>query len=80
LPGLFLLCGSLVLILYRAISRKESRNLNGLILMMSLALLLIYTVGEVAVGHGLEILVYWIAFLAALELLPDALFRHEDLR
>jgi len=34
----------------------------------------------VAVGHGLEILVYWIAFLAALELLPDALFRHEDLR
>ena len=79
LPGLFLLCGALLLILYRTITRKQSRDLNGLMLMMAIALLLIYTVGEVAVGHGLEILVYWIAFLGTMELLLGTIFRSDDL-
>lgn len=75
LPGLFLLAGSLIWISYRAISQKQSRTLNGLMWMMSIALLLTFTVGEVAVGHGLEILIYWIAFLAILELLSNSQFR-----
>lgn len=52
LPGMFFLCDSLIL--YCAIIRNQSRVLNGLMVMMSIALLLIYCVGGVAVGHGLE--------------------------
>jgi len=73
LPGLFLLCGSLILILCRSFKKMELGRLKGLIFMMSIALLLTYTVGELAVGHGLEILIYWIALLATLGLLINPL-------
>ena len=73
LPGLFLLCGSLILILCRSFKKMELGRLKGLMFMMSIALLLTYTVGELAVGHGLEILIYWIALLAALGLLINPL-------
>lgn len=75
-PGLFLLAGPLILILYRAISQKQSRVFSGFMWMMSITLLLTFTVGEVAVGHGLEILIYWTAFLAILNVLSNTQFRH----
>ena len=78
LPGLFLLCGSLMLIMWRAISTRSPIGLNGLIWMVSTTLVLTYTVGEVAVGHGLEILIYWIAFLATVDLLSGTTFRTND--
>ena len=52
LSGMFFLCDSLIL--YRAIIRNQSRVLNCLMVMMSIALLLIYWVRGFAVGHGLE--------------------------
>jgi len=67
IPGLLLLMGPLLLILYRSVANRRQYPLSGLMFMLSLALLLIYTVGELSAGHGLEILVYWIAFLGGLQ-------------
>ena len=69
MPGAVLLLGPLLVMLYRSLLRMQEDRLNGLIFMMSVTLLGIYTVGEVAVGHGLEILIYMLAFLATLDLL-----------
>jgi hypothetical protein len=64
--------------MWRAISTRSPIGLNGLIWMVSTTLLLTYTVGEVAAGHGLEILIYWIAFLATLHLNSGTGFRSND--
>lgn len=42
--------------------------------MMSMVLLLTVSVGEVAVGYGLEIPIDWAAFLATLDMLSNAQF------
>jgi drug/metabolite transporter (DMT)-like permease len=69
-PGLLFLLGSLMMIvLYSLCSNSTHENFSGLRFVMGFALICIYTFGEVSVQHGVEILIYWIAFLATLHLL-----------
>jgi hypothetical protein len=69
-PGLFLLAGSLLLMMFRSI-RVDShfRASTGL---LSFGLLLTYALGELSSQHAIEILCFCIVFLGALQLLPQS--------
>lgn len=67
LPGIFLLLGSLLLTLYRSV--RGQKPMDGFIFVQAMSCGLLYTVGELSVQHGIEILMYWLTLLASLSLL-----------
>ena len=70
-PGLTLLLGALLATAYLSIcSRSPFRSLGGL---LSIGLILLYTVGEISSQHSIEILCFLISLISALLLLPQDL-------
>jgi O-antigen ligase len=70
-PGLTLLLGALLATAYLSIcSRSPFRSLGGL---LSIGLILLYTVGEISSQHSIEILCFLISLISALLLLPQEL-------
>ncbi len=65
--GLVLIPAALLLILLRIIKAKDNRY-RGAIVTFSLAILVLYTVGEYGFQHGIEILFYISALLGSLTL------------
>jgi len=63
-PGFLLMCGALVSVAY--LSVKAHGPFQALTILMSMSLIMIYTVGEVSNQHSIEILCYLIALLSAL--------------
>ena len=72
LPALFLLLGALVLILVLSLNARSSSQYPWRYLpaILSLAVILLYVVGEISSQHSIEILGFLIAFLSAC-LFPD---------
>lgn len=64
LPGLFLLAGSLIFIILRAMVLM--RELDPFIFIFGATCFLLYLVGEVLVKHGMELLIYCIAMLGGI--------------
>jgi hypothetical protein len=64
-PGMFLLLGTLVILITR--SARKQFMFRATCLSISLSLLLMYTVGELSTAHAVEILFYWIAFIFAIQ-------------
>ncbi|QWD64353.1 hypothetical protein [Polynucleobacter sp. MWH-UH2A] len=62
IPGIGMMLGPLLLLLYRALSGRDA--VDGFVFVLSASICALYTVGELSVQHGVEILVYLIAFLA----------------
>jgi hypothetical protein len=67
-PGLFLILGSLITILFLCLGSKSL--FKDLASFLSLGLIMLYTVGELSNQHAIEILCYLIALMASL-LLSD---------
>jgi len=63
-PGLFLLLGSLIAIVFLCLGSKSP--FKDLASFLSLGLIMLYTVGELSNQHAIEILCYLIALMAAL--------------
>jgi hypothetical protein len=71
--GLFLLLGSLLIIIVRTILiPSKPANFTPFNFIMASSLVFIYTVAEVSVQHGIEMLIYWITFLASLDFIKQA--------
>lgn len=64
-PSLLFLIGGLVNILYLGISSANAR-FKSLVILLANLLLALYTVGEVNSQHGMEVLIFWMAFLSAI--------------
>jgi hypothetical protein len=67
LPGLLIIPLTLIVILGRAITEGAGRY-KATIITLTLATLILYTVGEYAFQHGIEILFYLCSLLAGLSL------------
>jgi hypothetical protein len=63
IPALIFTLGALFSILFLSIAKKGS--LKYLPSILSIAVILVYTVGEISSQHSIEILYFWIAFLGA---------------
>ncbi|WP_114639646.1 O-antigen ligase family protein [Polynucleobacter necessarius] len=75
-PGLVLLLMPLIMIVWGSLISEVQDKLSGFRFVMGSALICMYTVGEISVQHGVEILMYWIAFLAVLHLLAKPSHGH----
>jgi hypothetical protein len=69
IPGLLLLSGPLILTAVFSLISSRKDKFDGYLIVASISLLLMFLIGELASGHGLEIFIYLIAFLAALSFL-----------
>jgi hypothetical protein len=69
-PGLILLAGPLLLMMFRSIAGVS--NFGAVTGLLSFGLLLTYALGELSSQHAIEILCFCIAFLGALQLLPQS--------
>jgi hypothetical protein len=69
-PGMFLLLGTLVILIAR--SARKQFMFRATCLSISSSLLLMYTVGELSTAHAVEILFYWIAFIFSIQAKPSA--------
>jgi hypothetical protein len=65
-PGIILLLLPLFWVVWRSISMKDS--MGGFIFILANSILLIYLVSEVGIQHGIEFLIYLIAFLSGLSM------------
>jgi len=63
IPALIFTLGALLSILFLSIATKGS--LKYLPSILSIAVILVYTVGEISSQHSIEILYFWIAFIGA---------------
>jgi hypothetical protein len=75
IPALVLILGALFSIL--AISSAEKSSFRYFPGILSIAIILVYTLGEISSQHSIEILYFWIAFLGAC-LLPTVCERLEN--
>ncbi len=69
LPCIFLLVFPLLSLIYISIRRRSS--IDGFIFILSASILLLYTLGELSVKHGVEMLIYFIAFLSGLNMVAN---------
>jgi hypothetical protein len=74
LLGLFCIWAALLSIAYLAVRRTSSTS--GVVLSLVAAIFCLYTVGELSNHHAVEILFYFMALLAALNVVPTIVRRH----